>query len=575
MAEQSGFFDAHLTGGTYDRVYLASSFARYFASFIGNGVFADKAAGLMVYQTNPSAMGVKVFPGQAWINGYWYENDSEFSLPIDIADGVLNRIDLVVLRWGTVERSINLVVKKGTPASNAVAPVVQRDSDYYELKLAEIHVTAGSTSITQANIVDTRADTNTCGWVTGVIKQVDTAELFAQWQAAYEAAYAETQTYHAEQKAAWERFFANTTEDSVFPVPALEDVGKVPVVNATADGYELKEFLSLLGGTMKGDVAMGGHKVTGLGNPEEDGDAVPLKYVRKAAPVNLLDNSDFRNPINQRGENTYTDTSALTIDRWRKRGTAAQCEVVVESGGVRIKRIASEGYTGIMQVLEFDEARFGGKTLTFAVKLKECGTRTCIRLISSNNGNNNRGPIGEAFVDTVGIHTVTATIPLDLEDPYFGVAIVPGTIDATSSLGAAGEVVVEWCALYEGEYTAETLPEYKPKGYAAELMECRRYFYNMALATKAGVLTGAKKNLRFGIPLPVIMRLTNPTVTEVSVTGLRTDVGSIDPPTINTVTATIYKDGWLDLLLEVEAISAATNNTPVAAYVGAVISADL
>ena len=289
MAEQSGFFDAHLTGGEYDRVYLASSFARYFASFIGNGVFADKAAGLMVYQTNPSTMGVKVLPGQAWINGYWYENDSEFSLPIDIADGVLNRIDLVVLRWGTVERSINLVVKKGTPASNAVAPVVQRDSDYYELKLAEIHVTAGSTGITQANLVDTRADTNICGWVTGVIKQADTAELFAQWQAAYEAAYAETQAYHAEQKAAWERFFANTTEDSVFPVPALEDVGRVPVVNATADGYELKEFLSLLGGTMKGNVDMDGHRVTGLGNPEGEGDAVPLKYAQKQlAPAGFI-----------------------------------------------------------------------------------------------------------------------------------------------------------------------------------------------------------------------------------------------------------------------------------------------
>ena len=245
MAEQSGFFDAHLTGGEYDRVYLASSFARYFASFIGNGVFADKAAGLMVYQTNPAVFGVKVLPGQAWINGYWYENDSEFFLPIDTADGVLNRIDLIVLRWGTVERSINLVVKRGTPAVTAVAPSVQRDSDYYELKLAEIHVTAGSMSITQVNIVDTRADTRTCGWVTGVIDQVDTSELFAQWQAAYESAYGDILAYLEEQRAAWERFFNNLANGSIFPVPSLEDVGKVPVVNDTADGYTLKQQTSV------------------------------------------------------------------------------------------------------------------------------------------------------------------------------------------------------------------------------------------------------------------------------------------------------------------------------------------
>jgi hypothetical protein len=33
-----------------------------------------------------------------------------------------------------------------------------------------------------------------------------------------------------------------------------------------------------------------------------------------------------------------------------------------------------------------------------------------------------------------------------------------------------------WAALYEGEYTVETLPPYIPKGYAAELAECKRYY---------------------------------------------------------------------------------------------------
>ena len=32
MAEQCGFFDAHVVGNEYDRVYLAEQFARYFAS---------------------------------------------------------------------------------------------------------------------------------------------------------------------------------------------------------------------------------------------------------------------------------------------------------------------------------------------------------------------------------------------------------------------------------------------------------------------------------------------------------------------------------------------------------------
>ena len=142
MAEQSGFFDAHLVDGEYDRVYLAEFFAKYFASFIGNGIFAGKSSELTVRQKSEADMSVRVFAGQGWINGYWYENTSELSLAIDIADGVLNRIDIIVLRWSSVNRSIKLAVKKGSLATNPVTPQVQRDADVYELKLAEISIKA-------------------------------------------------------------------------------------------------------------------------------------------------------------------------------------------------------------------------------------------------------------------------------------------------------------------------------------------------------------------------------------------------------------------------------------------------
>lgn len=39
-------------------------------------------------------------------------------------------------------------------------------------------------------------------------------------------------------------------------------------------------LLRLIGGTMAGNIAMGGHKVTGLGTPTANGDAVPLKYAK-------------------------------------------------------------------------------------------------------------------------------------------------------------------------------------------------------------------------------------------------------------------------------------------------------
>jgi hypothetical protein len=41
-------------------------------------------------------------------------------------------------------------------------------------------------------------------------------------------------------------------------------------------------LLRLIGGTMAGNIAMAGHKVTGLGTPKDKGDAVPLEYANGA-----------------------------------------------------------------------------------------------------------------------------------------------------------------------------------------------------------------------------------------------------------------------------------------------------
>lgn len=183
MAEQSGFFDAHLVDGEYDRVYLSEHFARYFASFIGNGVFGGKSSELQVREKETASMGVRVLSGQAWIDGYWYENTDELPLAIDIADGVLHRIDSIVVRWYHSERIIRLAVRKGAPATSPVAPTVQRDNDYYELKLADVYIKAGSTRITQANITDKRYHSDECGLVAGVVQQIDPDEFGIQLDA--------------------------------------------------------------------------------------------------------------------------------------------------------------------------------------------------------------------------------------------------------------------------------------------------------------------------------------------------------------------------------------------------------
>lgn len=194
MALTSAFFDAKLVGDEYDRVYSAESFAEYFASFIANGVFPNPATNLQVVANVPGNMAIQVKSGLGWINGYYCKNDGDYPLTLSPANGTLPRIDAVVLRWSRSNRSISLEVKTGVATSSPSAPTLERSADNYELMLASIHVVAGATSIAQANITDKRPDSTVCGWVKGVVDQIDTTDLFAQYDDAFQTWFADLQS---------------------------------------------------------------------------------------------------------------------------------------------------------------------------------------------------------------------------------------------------------------------------------------------------------------------------------------------------------------------------------------------
>lgn len=175
MAIRSGFFNS-VNG---DRRYDAKRFAEYFATFIGNGVFPNPSTNLEIISNND--MTVTVMAGKAWINGYIIINDDDYILELEPSDGVLSRIDRIVARYDVVDREIRLEVKKGTFASNPVAPSLQRDADAYELGLADILVSNGVISVTQSDITDLRLNNDLCGIVHGTVDQVDTTTLFNQY----------------------------------------------------------------------------------------------------------------------------------------------------------------------------------------------------------------------------------------------------------------------------------------------------------------------------------------------------------------------------------------------------------
>ena len=175
--EKSSFFNSV----SHDRTYKAEDWAEYFASFIGNGVFPVPSTGLQVVANDGMKLNVKT--GKAWINGYFYFNTGDLAVELGTADGQLNRIDRVVVRWDLTNRVMSVKVKSSSFSASPTAPALQRDADVYELALADIYVGAGVTVITQSKITDQRLNTSLCGVVAAVVQQIDTAAFNAQLQA--------------------------------------------------------------------------------------------------------------------------------------------------------------------------------------------------------------------------------------------------------------------------------------------------------------------------------------------------------------------------------------------------------
>ena len=89
-------------------------------------------------------------------------------------------------------------------------------------------------------------------------------------------------------------------------------------------------------------------------------------HIGEGSNPNLLINWDFANPVNQRGQTTYTGVGAYsyTIDRWRLRGVPSEIEIV--SNGVVVKKTAASGYVIFEQIID-NMSDIEGKALTMSI----------------------------------------------------------------------------------------------------------------------------------------------------------------------------------------------------------------
>ena len=308
----------------------------------------------------------------------------------------------------------------------------------------------------------------------------------------------------------------------------IDGTGSVVTVNGVSpDEFgnveltaEQLECLGLAGGTMTGPIHMSGQVIDGLNDPTGDTEAARKAYVdksvREAAPVNLLDNSDFRNPVNQRGVTTW-NYIGYGIDRWFTSGTSAN--IFVTGNGLQ------GSATYLVQRFEINKLR-GATKVTAAVKVNGAVYSGVADISNFGTGANiNMIPV---VPGTTGVYLYSET----------------GTV-AQFYFIAPSDVIIEWAALYPGEYSGENLPEYHPKGYATELAECRRYYYTSPVeGVRAGaVVTLPCPSLSFcplNAQFPVSMRII-PTVTITSVLAFS---GSSNPQTSALTTPEVSSGGF-------------------------------
>ena len=159
-----------------------------------SGVFGANGNAAVAALDTPG-MAVTVSDGVGWMSngngdGVVWWNDSEavnaskLQLSIDAADGVLNRIDRIIVEWKTTNYVDlpEIKVLKGSVSSTAKAPDLTNNGTVRQISLARITVNAGVTAITASMITDERLDTGVCGLVTDWVS-IDTSMMHSQFEA--------------------------------------------------------------------------------------------------------------------------------------------------------------------------------------------------------------------------------------------------------------------------------------------------------------------------------------------------------------------------------------------------------
>ena len=213
---------------------------------------------------------------------------------------------------------------------------------------------------------------------------------------------------------------------------------------------------------------------------------------------NLLDNADFTNPVNQRGEKEYT-TNGCTIDRWVLLNFGTSSKLEVREGYVTLSNAA------LRQNMDVIAGEYFGRTMTFSALYADNTIHSITGEIPKNTGSSLNYYFNGAMDDSCNVQFGYYDALVDLK--FFALINAVGqekSIKAVKlELGSQ-----QTLAHKEGDtWVLNEVPD-----YATELAKCQRYYYRFKqtgnVVTAFPSLTWGTK-LVFGfISVPVPMRST-------------------------------------------------------------------
>lgn len=195
--------------------------------------------------------------GICWFNDTYKSTGKKLELEIGAADGVLGRVDRVVVEWKTTTYADKPEIKilQGTASSNPTPPALTNDNLKRQISLARVLVPAGSTSVSSANITDERLDPSVCGIVTDRVG-VDTSMVNAQLKAFMEQSEKEFNAWFATVQ---DTLDSDTAGHLLNLINGKEDIPVVLSLTLAASGWTgsnspYKQTVAISGGTLKSKV---------------------------------------------------------------------------------------------------------------------------------------------------------------------------------------------------------------------------------------------------------------------------------------------------------------------------------